>query len=105
MSEKPLPDQLFASPPAKEKREKPVSFGELLRQTETDLFVENDQMPRALKAAFIGLNGSGKTFTMALLAIGISKTYHGGAPVSMHDSESPVGGAVGPSDFLVPIFK
>lgn len=76
-----------------------MSFGELLRQTETDLFVENDQMPRALKAAFIGLNGSGKTFTMALLAIGIAKTYHGGAPVMMHDSEDPA------SDFLVPIFK
>ena len=63
------------------------------------LFVENDEMPRALKAAFIGLNGSGKTLTMALLAIGISKTYYNGAPVMMHDSESPA------SDFLVPIFK
>lgn len=94
-----LPSQLYAAPPVREKREKPKSFGELLRQSETDLFVENDQMPRALKAAFIGLNGSGKTFTMALLAIGISKTYHGGAPVMMHDSEDPA------SDFLVPIFK
>lgn len=103
-SQERLPNELFASPPRKE-YERPETFSDLLQKQTTSLFIENDEMPRALKAAFIGLNGSGKTLTMALLAIGISKTYHNGAPVMMHDSESPIGGAVGPSDFLVPIFK
>jgi hypothetical protein len=94
-----LPKELFASAPPKKEYEKPKTFGDLVREQATDLFVANDAMPRALKAAFIGLNGSGKTLTMALLAIGISKTYHKGAPVMMHDSEDPA------SDFLVPIFK
>lgn len=57
--------------------------------------VSNEQA-RAKVGAF-GSQGSGKTTTLALLAIAVSKTFHAGAPVAMQDTE-------GGSDFLKPIF-
>ena len=57
--------------------------------------VSNEQA-RAKIGAF-GSQGSGKTTTLALLAIGLSKTYHNGAPVAMQDTENG-------SDYLKPIF-
>jgi hypothetical protein len=50
-------------------------------------------------AAKIGLfasQGAGKTTTAILLALGLSKTYHGGAPIAMCDTENG-------SDYVVPI--
>jgi hypothetical protein len=52
----------------------------------------------AAKVGLFGPQGSGKTTTAALLAIGLSKTYHGGAPVAFQDTENG-------SDYLVPIFE
>jgi hypothetical protein len=40
-----------------------------------------------MKAGFFGGTGSGKTTTTALLAIGISKSFHNGAPVYVYDTE------------------
>jgi hypothetical protein len=57
--------------------------------------VSNEQA-RAKVGAF-GRQGSGKTTTLALLAIGVSKTYHNGAPVAMMDTENG-------SDYLKPVF-
>jgi hypothetical protein len=57
--------------------------------------VQNEQA-RAKVGAF-GSQGSGKTTTLALLALGVSKTFHGGAPVAMMDTENG-------SDYLKPIF-
>src|SRR5688572_11638418 len=57
--------------------------------------VTNEQA-RAKVGAF-GHQGSGKTTTLALLAIGISKTYHDGAPIAMMDTEAG-------ADFLKPLF-
>jgi len=44
-----------------------------------------------------GPMGSGKTTLMALLALYLSKTYHGGAPVAFLDTEKG-------SDFVEPYF-
>ena len=52
----------------------------------------------AAKLGIFGPQGSGKTTTSALIAIGLSKTYHGGAPVAFLDTENG-------SDYLVPIFE
>ena len=52
----------------------------------------------AAKVGVFGLQGSGKTTTSALIALGLSKTYHNGAPVAFMDTENG-------SDYLVPIFK
>lgn len=52
----------------------------------------------AAKVGIFGRQGSGKTTTAALLALGLSKTYHGGAPVAFMDTENG-------SDYLVPIFE
>lgn len=52
----------------------------------------------AAKVGLFGKQGSGKTTTAALLAIGLSKTYHNGAPVAFQDTENG-------SDYLVPIFR
>ncbi len=57
--------------------------------------VTNEQA-RAKIAAF-GEQGSGKTTTLALIAIGLSKTYHNSAPVACMDTENG-------ADFLKPIF-
>lgn len=52
----------------------------------------------AAKVGIFGRQGSGKTTTSALVAIGLSKTYHKGAPVAFLDTENG-------SDYLVPIFE
>lgn len=52
----------------------------------------------AAKIAAFGQQGSGKSFTMALLAIALSKTYHNSAPVAWFDTEAA-------SDWLLDIFK
>lgn len=51
----------------------------------------------AAKVGLFGGQGSGKTTTSALLALGLSKTYHENAPVAFMDTENG-------SDYLVPIF-
>lgn len=52
----------------------------------------------AAKVGLFGGQGSGKTTTSALIALGLSKTYHGGKPVAFMDTENG-------SDYLVPIFE
>jgi hypothetical protein len=52
----------------------------------------------AAKVGIFGSQGSGKTTTSALIAIGLSKTYHNSAPVAFMDTENG-------SDYLVPIFE
>jgi hypothetical protein len=52
----------------------------------------------AAKVGVFGRQGSGKTTTAALIAIGLSKTYHKNAPVAFLDTENG-------SDYLVPIFE
>lgn len=51
-----------------------------------------------LKAGIMGFAGSGKTFTAADIAIGLSKTVGDGKPVAFFDTETG-------SDFLIPKFK
>jgi hypothetical protein len=51
----------------------------------------------AAKVGIFGRQGSGKTTTAALIAIGLSKTYHNSAPVAFYDTESG-------SDFVVELF-
>lgn len=51
----------------------------------------------AAKLGLFGKQGTGKTTTAAMLAIGLSKAYHAGAPVAFFDTENG-------SDYLVPIF-
>jgi hypothetical protein len=50
----------------------------------------------AAKIGLFGVQGSGKSLTALLIAIGLSKKFHNGAPIAMHDTE-------GASDFLAPI--
>jgi hypothetical protein len=50
------------------------------------------------KVGIFGRQGSGKTTTSALIALGLSKTYHANAPVAFLDTENG-------SDYLVPIFE
>jgi hypothetical protein len=50
------------------------------------------------KVGLFGIQGSGKSLTAILLAIGLSKTFHDGAPIAIHDTE-------GASDFLEPIAR
>jgi hypothetical protein len=52
----------------------------------------------AAKVGIFGPQGSGKTTTSALLAIGLSKMFHNSAPVAFMDTENG-------SDYLVPIFE
>lgn len=52
----------------------------------------------AAKVGIFGPQGSGKTTTSALIALGLSKTYHQGKPVAFLDTENG-------SDYLVPIFE
>lgn len=56
-----------------------------------------NEQARAKVGAF-GRQGSGKTTTLALLAIGCSINFHKGAPVAMLDTENG-------SDFIEPIFR
>ena len=50
----------------------------------------------ALKAAFFGSGGSGKTITAMLLAVGLSKEQHNSAPIAFVDPE-------GVEEFVAPI--
>ena len=50
----------------------------------------------ALKAAFFGSGGSGKTITAMLLAVGLSKEQHASAPIAFVDPE-------GVEEFVAPI--
>jgi len=52
----------------------------------------------AAKVGLFGSQGSGKTLTSFLMAIGLSKTYHAGAPIAMLDTENG-------SDYLVELAK
>src|SRR5687767_14838017 len=52
----------------------------------------------AAKIGAFGPGGSGKTTTLSLLAIGLSLTYHNGAPVVFFDTEGAG------SDFVKPLF-
>jgi len=52
----------------------------------------------AAKVGIFGSQGSGKTTTSALMLIGLSLTFHKGAPVFMLDTENG-------SDYLEPLFK
>lgn len=52
----------------------------------------------AAKVGIFGRQASGKTTTSALIAIGLSKTYHKNAAVAFLDTENG-------SDYLVPIFE
>jgi hypothetical protein len=52
----------------------------------------------AAKVGVFGLQGSGKTTTSALTAIGLSKTYHKNAPVAFFDTETG-------SDFVIELFE
>lgn len=56
---------------------------------------QNEQA--AAKLGAYGPQGSGKTTTLAMLALGLAITYHDKAPVAMHDTENG-------SDFLAPMF-
>jgi hypothetical protein len=64
--------------------------------TNTALFQRAKVTLSRLKVGLFGEQGSGKTTTALLLAIGLSKTYHNGAPIFMHDTEAG-------SDFLIAI--
>lgn len=50
------------------------------------------------KVGIFGPNGVGKSLTAFLIALGLSKTFHDGAPIAMHDTE-------GGSRFLKPIAR
>ncbi len=52
----------------------------------------------AAKVGIFGPQGSGKTTTAALIALGLSKMYHNSAPVAFMDTENG-------SDYLVPVFE
>jgi hypothetical protein len=52
----------------------------------------------AAKIGIFGPQGSGKTTTAALIALGLSITYHNRAPVAFMDTENG-------SDYLVPLFE
>jgi len=50
----------------------------------------------AAKVGIFASQGAGKTTTALLIALGLSKTYHQGAPIAMDDTENG-------SDYVVPI--
>lgn len=62
------------------------------------IFKEAEVEQGAAKVGIFGRQGSGKTTTAAMIALGLSKTYHNSAPVFFFDTESG-------SDFVVDIFK
>lgn len=64
---------------------------------DNDFFTDVQNEQARAKVGIFGGAGTGKTTTLALLAIGVSKTFHGGAPVAMMDTENG-------SSFLKPIF-
>lgn len=64
----------------------------------SNFFQEIQGMSPWLKGGIYGTEGSGKTFTMALIAIGLHRHIKSTKPVVMWDSESG-------SDFLLPVFR
>jgi AAA domain len=86
-----LPNELYAAHPIPPRTEykKPETFSDLLQEAAIE--------QSAAKVGIFGLQGTGKSTLAALLAIGLSKTHHGGAPVAYHDTENG-------SDFLKPLF-
>lgn len=54
--------------------------------------------PKFLKAGFIGFEGSGKTFSAALMLIGMHKFAKWGCPIAMYDTE-------GGSDYITELFE
>ena len=62
------------------------------------LFKKAESESAYLKMGFYGSNGSGKTFTSALVAIGLHKHIKAKKPVFFLDSETG-------SDFVIPMFK
>jgi hypothetical protein len=91
MSDHKLPNELFSSPPVPQRQQykKPETFTDLLQEAAIE--------QSAAKVGIFGLQGSGKSTLAALMAIGLSKTFHQSAPVAYHDTENG-------SDFLKPIF-
>ena len=51
-----------------------------------------------LKGGFLGFNKSGKTFTMALLAVAVKRHFNLAGPIAMYDTE-------GGSEYIGPIIK
>lgn len=81
-----MDDKLFASPPHQDRPKRPESSGGAFQEARVTL--------SRIKAGFFGEQGSGKTTTAFCIAIALSKLYHEGAPIFMHDTEAG-------SDFLV----
>lgn len=83
-----LPNQLFASPPHQDRPQRPESQGGAFQEAKVTV--------SRIKAGLFGEQGTGKTTTALLIGIALSKTFHDGAPIFMHDTEAG-------SDFLVEI--
>ena len=81
-----MQDNLYATPPAQARPIRPESQGSPFQEAKVTL--------SRIKAGFFGEQGTGKTTTAFCIALGLSKLYHGGAPIFMHDTEAG-------SDFLV----
>lgn len=64
----------------------------------SDFFQEIEGMSPWFKSGSYGTEGSGKSFTMALIAIGLHRHIKSTKPVVMWDSEQG-------SDFLMPVFR
>jgi hypothetical protein len=59
-----------------------------LNPTQNGLFQPISVTQGSVKIGAYGPQGSGKTTTLFLLAIGLSLTYHKGAPIMYHDTEN-----------------
>lgn len=88
MTQEKLPNQLFAAPPVQSRTPRPESQGGAFQEAKVTL--------SRIKAGLFGEQGTGKTTTALLFAVGLSKLYHDSAPIFMHDTEAG-------SDFLVEI--
>ena len=58
------------------------------QQTNRPLFEPISVNQTSVKIGAFGPQGSGKTTTLFLLALGLSLTYHDGAPIGYHDTEN-----------------
>lgn len=58
----------------------------------------NNKTPKYLKGGFLGFEGSGKTFSAALLLVGMHKFAKWDCPIAMYDTE-------GGSDYLTELFE
>lgn len=83
-----LPNQLFAAAPHQDRPHRPESSGGAFQEAKVTV--------SRIKAGLFGKQGTGKTTTALLIGIALSKTFHGSAPIFMHDTEAG-------SDFLVEI--